>query len=420
VSVIDGSTNTKLTNITVGSSPVGVAVNPSANWIYVTNINSKTVSVIDGISNTVVKTIPIAGIPYAVDLNPLTNKIFVSDFGNNKIVVIDGSTNNIVASVPVGAGPSGIAVNMRQNLVYVANYISNTISILNGTNYKIIKNMSVGKSPVGISVNPVTNKIYVSNVGDNTVSVIDGRGNLKVHVSLNHLISNITNTDPILNVPVKVQFPLIASHVSANIEKNMIYVTNTAANTVSILDGKTDSVAVRLNFKIDPENAGTIECNDKRVEPQNSYVFSKDSNTRCVAIPVSGYAFDYWSNSVTSYDNPVSFNVMGFGGITANFKSTLTSEQYLFMILGSIGTASILAGVYYRRRERRYLKRYMNKMDAAYDNLNESNRQECITQLENMRREITELFKKGTINDSHYNILDKKSFEYLQKLYQQT
>lgn len=422
VSVIDGSTNTKLANISVGSSPVGVVINPSANWIYVTNLNSKSVSVIDGISNTVVDTIPISGIPYAIDLNPLTNRIYVSDIGNNVVVVIDGNTNKIISSFPVGNRPSGIDVNIPRNLVYVANYLSNTISIVNGTNYQIIKNIPVGKSPVGISMNPVSNKIYVSNIGDNTISIIDARRNIKLdEISLNHNPQNISkNADPILNLPVKVQFPLIASHVSVNIEKNLIYITNTASNAVSILDGKTDSVVVRINFKVNPENAGTIECNNIRVEPQKSYLFSKDSNSSCVAIPASGFAFDYWSDSIASTANPVSFNVRGFDVITANFKSTLSLEQYLFLILGSIGTTSILAGVYYRRRERRYLKRYMNRIDATYDNLNESNRLECIRQIENMRREITESFKKGTINDSHYNILDKKIFEYLQRLYQQS
>lgn len=422
VSVIDGSTNAKLANISVGRSPVGVVVNPSSNWVYVTNINSKSVSVIDGISNTVVNTIPIAGIPYGVDVNPLTNRIYVSDFGDNIVVVIDGITNKVIGSIPAGDRPSGINVNIRQNLLYVANYLSNTVSIVNGTNYKLIKNIPVGKSPVGLSMNPVTKKVYVSNIGDNSVSVIDTSVNVKVHdISLDHMAtSGPKNKDPILNLPVKVQFPLIAGHVAINIDKNLIYVTNTASNSVTIIDGKTDSVVVRISFKINPENAGTIECNNKRVEPQNSYIFSKDLASRCVAIPASGYAFDYWSNSFASNDNPVSFSVKGFGGITANFKSTITLEQYLFMILGSIGATSILAGVYYRRRERRYLKRYMNRIDNAYETLNESDRAECIRRIENIRRDITELFKKGTINDSHFNILDKKSFEYLQKLWQQS
>lgn len=34
----------------------------------------------------------------------------------------------------------------------------------------------------------------------------------------------------------------------------------------------------------------------------------------------------------------------------------------------------------------------MDRIDATYDNLNESNRLECIRQIENIRREITESF----------------------------
>ncbi|MEP6576295.1 MAG: hypothetical protein ABJB85_07705 [Nitrososphaerota archaeon] len=124
----------------------------------------------------------------------------------------------------------------------------------------------------------------------------------------------------------------------------------------------------------------------------------------------------YWSDSIASTANPVSFNVRGFDGITANFKSTLSLEQYLFLILGSIGTTSILAGVYYRRRERRYLKRYMNRIDAAYDNLNESNRLECIRQIENMRREITESFKKEQLT-THIIIFSTRKFLNIYKGY---
>ena len=41
--------------MTVGAIPVGVAVNPNTNTIYVTNRADDTVSVIDGKTNTVTK-----------------------------------------------------------------------------------------------------------------------------------------------------------------------------------------------------------------------------------------------------------------------------------------------------------------------------------------------------------------------------
>jgi YVTN family beta-propeller protein len=51
VSVINGTTNSVVTKVNVGSSPFSIAVNPLNNLIYVTNLNSDTISVIDAITN---------------------------------------------------------------------------------------------------------------------------------------------------------------------------------------------------------------------------------------------------------------------------------------------------------------------------------------------------------------------------------
>src|ERR1043166_1374824 len=224
----ESTPNNNPSAIDVGSYPVGIRMNPITNKIYVANQYSNTISVIDGSNDQVISTIKVESFPYDLDVNPFNNRIYVSDFGDNIVVVIDGSTNKVIGSIPVGDRPSGINVNIRQNLLYVANYLSNTVSIVNGTNYKLIKNIPVGKSPVGLSMNPVTKKVYVSNIGDNSVSVIDTSVNVKVHdISLDHMAtSGPKNKDPILNLPVKVHFLLIAGHVAINIDKNLIYVTN--------------------------------------------------------------------------------------------------------------------------------------------------------------------------------------------------
>lgn len=67
VSVIDGSTNIKLDDVTVQGSSAGIAVNPLADWIYVTNFN--TVTVIDGITNEIIFNIHtgVAQVPLVMD-----------------------------------------------------------------------------------------------------------------------------------------------------------------------------------------------------------------------------------------------------------------------------------------------------------------------------------------------------------------
>ena len=63
VSVIDTSTNTVITQVSVGGSPEGVAVTPDGTKIYVANFDSNTTSVIDTTTNTVTATVPVGNIP---------------------------------------------------------------------------------------------------------------------------------------------------------------------------------------------------------------------------------------------------------------------------------------------------------------------------------------------------------------------
>src|SRR5687767_9347997 len=79
--------------IQVDNFPVGIAVNPYTNKIYVTNEYSNTVSVINGDNDEVEGTISVGGLPYDLDVDPFTNKVYVANLGANTISVIDGETN---------------------------------------------------------------------------------------------------------------------------------------------------------------------------------------------------------------------------------------------------------------------------------------------------------------------------------------
>ena len=376
VSIIDGSTNSKLHNVTVGHSPVGIAVNPTANWIYVTNINSGTVSVIDGITNKITNNIAVNKAPYSIAVNPLTNKIYVTNIGSNTVSVIDGKDNKIVSNVTAGENPVGVAVNTLTNIVYVTNYASNTVSVIDGKDNKIIKN---------ITVNPSL------------------RGSYKIG-------------DPVLSMPILVKFPLIASLVAINTVDNTVYVTNTGSDTVSIIDGNKDNVVVKMIFNVDPPNSGSINCNNSQIPTNNYTMLSNGTNLVCYANPEHGFKFGSWSSFIYSDSNPINLKLTQYGTLTANFKEALSLEQYLAIILGPISVLSIMAGWFFRRRQRKYLSRYMTKIDNIFDRLHVVDKQQCLTHLDGTRREITQLFKRGTISDTYYNILDRRITDYMDKV----
>jgi YVTN family beta-propeller protein len=451
ISVIDGSINSKLEDITVGKSPVGIAVNPFANWIYVTNFDNGTVSVIDGITNIVIETISVGKAPYGIAVNPLFNKIYVADSIKNTVSVIDGETNKINANISVGKKPTDLEIDIAKgsNKLYVANHDSDSVSVIDTITNNVIDNISsVGDSPVGMAINPVTNKLYISNIGSNTVSVIDTKAinsrnisdktktdeipmrtaataattaEVKNDIIIKEIKVNPTvkktysGDDLSVNMPPVVGFPLLASHITVNPYDNKTYLTNTGSNTISVINGNSDEVSIRMTFSVNPPNTGEIQCNGVKNVSGNSTSYDRGQKLQCVAIPERGYAFASWSDvGNDTYRNPLTLETSGFGTLTANFRSAITPEVYIFAIGGIVGAASVFIGWYNKYGQRRYINRYLTRIESTYDTLHDKDKQQCILQLRRIRTELLSLFKKGSLSDSHYNILDKKVSDYIE------
>jgi DNA-binding beta-propeller fold protein YncE len=120
-------------SFTTGNFPNGVAVNPSANILYVTNETSNTVTYFN-----------------------CTNGDYI--FGG-------GSHGTLLASsFTTGAVPNGVAVNPTANILYVMNYGSNTVTYFNATNGDYVfgggahgtllaSSFTTGSNPFGAAVN---------------------------------------------------------------------------------------------------------------------------------------------------------------------------------------------------------------------------------------------------------------------------
>jgi len=202
-----------------GTSPNRIAINPETNKIYVANSGSNTVSVIDGYDNKI-NYIPVKRYPTGIAINPETNKIYVANSGSNTVSVIDANNNNKLYDIAVGKYPSGVAAGTLKGNIYVINYHSNTVSTINGSSDKKVSNdISVGKNPYDIEVSP-RDKIYVANHDDGTVSVINGRNNTELGKDI-----------PVGKGPY---------YIAINSNTDKIYVANHDDGTVSVIDGITD------------------------------------------------------------------------------------------------------------------------------------------------------------------------------------
>jgi YVTN family beta-propeller protein len=230
VSVINGKTNNVIDTITVGQNPRDVSVNPSTNTVYVANSDDGTVSVINGKTNTVTANITVGQYPRAVSVNPSTNTVYVADLF---VYAINGKTNTVTANITVGHDPEAISVNPSTNTVYVANSDDGTVSVINGKTNTVTAKITVGRNPEAISVNPSTNTVYVANYKDTSKYT----GFAYAKTGFVYAINGKTNT-VIANITVG-QNP---GAVSVNPSTNTVYVANLDDSTVSVINGKTNTV----------------------------------------------------------------------------------------------------------------------------------------------------------------------------------
>jgi YVTN family beta-propeller protein len=159
--------------------------------------------------------------------------------------------------------------------------------------------ISVGTLPSAIDVNSYTNTIYVANLGDNTVSVIDGNTNTKIGKDI-----------PVGKLPFG---------ISVYVVTNTIYVANSYGNTVSLIDG-TNNTKIGKDIPVgkSPNGIG-VNSNTNTIYVANNYdntvsVIDGTNNTNIGKdIPVGKLPLGIGVNSNTNtiyvannYDNTVS------------------------------------------------------------------------------------------------------------------
>jgi YVTN family beta-propeller protein len=267
VSVINGTTNTIVTNISVGKNPQAIIYNSANGLIYTANTLSNTLSIINGTSNSSVGSIFVGAYPgknpTGITINPINNTIYVTNMGSNTVSVINGTTNVVIDNITIateqggGTGgttffsPAGVAYNSDNNNLYVTNRGSDTLSVINGTTNALVDEVSLDTiAPSSIIYNTANNYIYVTNMGSNTVSVINGT----------------TNTI-VANIPVG----LGPNGIAYNQNNGDVYVANSINGTISIVDGLENTVVrtVPLGTGSNP-NGISYDVNNDRLFVTNT------------------------------------------------------------------------------------------------------------------------------------------------------
>ena len=99
---------------------------------------------------TVTNQVSVGSEPLGVALNPKTGLLYVADSGANAVTVINGRTDKVTVTVMAGTAPStpsGLAVDPAANAIYVTNQFNNTLSVFGGRTDKVTATVGVGTNP---------------------------------------------------------------------------------------------------------------------------------------------------------------------------------------------------------------------------------------------------------------------------------
>lgn len=112
VDIIDMATRAVARTITLqeGVLPMGLALAPDGQILYVANGRAKTVSKIDFQKGVVLGSVEVGPRPWGIALSPDGKRLYTANGPSNDVTVIDTETFTVMTRIPVGKSPWGVAV----------------------------------------------------------------------------------------------------------------------------------------------------------------------------------------------------------------------------------------------------------------------------------------------------------------------
>ena len=189
-------TGTLVTTLTVGT--VGgegsscIAVDPAMGRVDVGQRQSGLVASFDAASDTVAALAPVYRQPDVLAVDSGNGRIYTANEGTQTagvpidpgVTVIDEASGKVLISLLGQLYPSEVAVNPVTHKVYVVNsdptgaVSQSNVTVLDPTTYAITRTIRIGNSGSSYTrtaaVDASRNRIYIPNGGDQTISVING------------------------------------------------------------------------------------------------------------------------------------------------------------------------------------------------------------------------------------------------------
>ena len=319
---IDQITNTEITTIDLGENPVGIAIDHTNTYVWVTTYNG--VFRIEVATNDFIGPIAAGDYPLGIAVSPDDSTVWMAIFNDNSVVYLDPVTNVVSAPILVGTQPTKLVV--TPTTVYVVNSGSNTVSCISTSTYAVINTYAVGNGPRDLALSPDNSILWIINYTDNTISVL----NSSTGVSL--------TTIPLLK----------PNRLAISPDYSSVWVTQSELDTVTCINALTYATITTipvgyypLGIAINPDNSALLVSNSNIQTVTKLYTPGPPPNFRLEGFPVPNGGTGFLTLTIqhgrtvdlTSYVQAVNGSTLTFtlptnlGGTVEINGSNLTAYQ---------------------------------------------------------------------------------------------
>jgi len=361
VAVVDLSTGTVVTSITLQGAPVKIAVAPDGSQIaaagasFVSFLNPSDNSVINEVTNgtevrevlyssdgstvytvdqltTLIQPFDAAtqaegtfGFlqsgtgPLAAAFDPATGNLLVVNNGSGNLANFTvGPLTQQLPNIPVGQAPQDIVFDPNGNTAYVPNFNNNNVSVVDiaaGTSTTI----DGFDSPIAAEITPDGSTLFVINDGDNTIAVVDlGSG-------------TVTGTITVGSEP---------RGLAVSEDGATLVVTNSADDNISVVDVATGEVTNTIDGVGDSPVSVILTAADEMEGPDLQEGIDEVVSNQAIT-EVLGLNFGGVNTGVITADGTVFTSVDGFSipGVDLTEDQRLGVSEFTQTVLATLALA---------------------------------------------------------------------------------
>lgn len=168
VTIISAATNTVVDNISHVdfSSPEGITLNPVSSRAYVVNKGGDSVTIVNMSTRTVITTVSVGNEPRSAVVTPDGAFVYVGSTSAPYLTKITTSNNSVTTIAGVTKDVRNITINVSGSKVYAPNHYDDEISIINTSNDSVTVLAMPGSTDnaaYAVAIDPRTGIGYVSN-----------------------------------------------------------------------------------------------------------------------------------------------------------------------------------------------------------------------------------------------------------------